>query len=238
MSEGVDALMHLKELKFRHEYKHAINLLDYYSVRQRVKAVARPDAHAGADGRYHIRSLYFDNDDDKALREKLYGLPNREKFRIRLYNLDADYIRLEKKSKRNGLCNKRSAKLTREQTQRILDGDLAWLADSEEPLLVEFYSKLRFQRLKPKTLVDYWREAYIYPYGNVRITFDSNLRTGLYSTGLFDANLPTLSIGEPGVLLMEVKYDNFLPDIIRDLIQTNTRHAAPFSKYAACRIYG
>src|SRR5450756_474859 len=88
--------MHMHELKYRHEYKHAINLLDYPSLRQRVRVVARVDSNAGTDGRYHIRSLYFDNDDDKALREKIYGLPNREKFRIRVYNIDAvSYTHLE-----------------------------------------------------------------------------------------------------------------------------------------------
>ncbi|HBR02742.1 MAG TPA: molecular chaperone [Ruminiclostridium sp.] len=228
----------MNELVYRHEYKHTINLLDYHSLRQRVRAVLRTDSNAGADGCYHIRSLYFDNDDDKALREKIVGLPNREKFRIRLYNIDDAFIRLEKKSKVNGLCNKQSAKLTREQTQRILAGDVSWMAESDESLIVEFYSKLRFQRLKPRTIVDYRREAYIFPYGNVRVTFDSDIRTGLYSTGLFDNDIPTLSVGEPGVLLLEVKYDNFLADLLRDLIQTNTRHTGTFSKYAACRIYG
>lgn len=228
----------MKELVYRHEYKHTINLLDYHSLRQRVRAVLKTDPNAGTDGNYHIRSLYFDNDDDKALREKIYGLPNREKFRIRLYNIDDAFIRLEKKSKVNGLCNKQSTALTREQTQRILANDILWMAASEEPLIVEFYSKLRFQRLKPRTIVDYRREAYIFPYGNVRVTFDSDIRTGLYSTGLFDSSIPTLSVGMPGVLLLEVKYDNFLPDIMRDLIQTNTRRTGAFSKYAACRIYG
>ena len=228
----------MDELEYRHEYKHVINLLDYYAIRQRVSIVAKIDANAGADGRYHVRSLYFDNDDDKALREKIYGLPNREKFRIRLYNLDDAFICLEKKSKVNGLCNKQSATLTREQTGRIFGGDILWMAESDEPLFVEFYSKIRSQSLKPRTIVDYWREAYIFPYGNVRVTFDSDIRTGLYSTGLFDNNIPTLGATEPGVLLLEVKYDNFLPDIMRDLIQTNTRHTEAFSKYAACRIYG
>ena len=112
------------------------------------------------------------------------------------------------------------------------------MLSSGTPLLAEFYGKLAFQRLKPKTLVDYWREAYIFPYGNVRVTFDSEIRTGVYSTGLFQKDLPTFSTQEPGLLLLEVKYDNFLPDVIRDLIQTNTRHTEAFSKYAACRIYG
>lgn len=228
----------MNQLKYRHEYKHAINLLDYHTLRQRLRLVAKPDPNADENGLYHIRSLYFDNDDDKALREKLYGLPSREKFRIRLYNESGDFIRLEKKSKINGLCNKQSVKLTREQTEKILEGDISWMLKSNDALITEFYAKIRYQRLRPKTLVDYFREAYTFPYGNVRITFDSNVRTGLYSTGLFDKDVPTLDTGEPGVLLLEVKYDDFLPDIIRDVIQTNTRRTAAFSKYAACRIYG
>ena len=98
----------MNKLKYRHEYKHVINLLDYHTLRQRIRLIAKLDRNAGANGRYHIRSLYFDNDNDKALREKLYSLPNREKFRIRIYNESGDFIRLEKKSKVGGLGNKRS----------------------------------------------------------------------------------------------------------------------------------
>ncbi|NLT57600.1 MAG: polyphosphate polymerase domain-containing protein [Clostridiales bacterium] len=225
-------------IDYRHEYKHVINVPDYHTLRQRIRLVATPDPHAGADGRYHIRSLYFDSDDDRALREKVAGLPNREKYRIRLYNGCEDFIRLEKKCKVGSLCNKQSVRLTRGQVEQLLAGDTAWMADSGNALLIEFYAKLRHQRLRPKTLVDYWREAYRFPYGNVRITFDADLRTGVHATGLFDPNTPTLRAGEPGLLLLEVKYDRFLPDLIRDLIQTNMRHSESFSKYAACRIYG
>lgn len=228
----------MNQLKYRHEYKHAINLMDYHTLQPRIRTIAKLDPHAGADGRYRIRSLYFDNDDDKALREKLYGLPSREKFRIRIYNDRGDFIRLEKKSKLNGLCNKRSTKLSQSQVEQIIAGDTAWMMDGNDALLTEFYAKMSYQQLRPKTLVDYYREAYIFPYGNVRVTFDSEVRTGLYSTGLFDQEIPTLRTGEPGLLLLEVKYDDFLPDIIRDFIQTNTRRTAAFSKYAVCRIYG
>lgn len=126
----------------------------------------------------------------------------------------------------------------REQAEQIIAGDTAWMLRSGDAFLTEFYAKRCYQRLRPKTLVDYFREAYIFPFGNVRITFDSDVRTGVYATGLFDSTVPTLRAWEPGLLLLEVKYDNFLPDIIRDLIQTNTRRTQAFSKYAACRIYG
>ena len=227
----------MNEAQYRHEYKHAINLADYHSLRRRLLAVARMDAYAGQDGRYRVRSLYFDNDDDLALREKLYGLPNREKYRIRLYNGDERVIRLEKKSKVNGLCLKQSAALTRAQAERILRGDMALLADSGDAVLAEFYAKARYKRLKPRTIVDYDREAYVFPQGNVRVTFDSNVRTGLYATDLFGEGA-ALRAQEAGLLLLEVKYDSFLPDIMRDVIQTNTRHTEAFSKYAACRMYG
>lgn len=228
----------MNQLEYRHEYKYAINLLDYHTLRQRLRSVATLDPNASEDGRYHIRSLYFDNGDDKALREKIYGLHNREKFRIRLYNKNGHFVKLEKKSKLNGLCNKQHTELTRKQAELILTGDIGWMLKVDDALLAELYAKMCYQQLRPKTLVDYFREAYIFPYGNVRITLDSDVRTGLYSTGLFDNEIPTLRTGEPGVLLLEVKYDNFLPDIIRNLIQTNTRQAGAFSKYAVCRIYG
>ena len=228
----------MAERQFRHEYKHPINLLDYHALRQRLRPLARPDPHGDEQGRYHIRSLYFDNDEDKALREKINGLPQREKYRIRIYNHSDARILLEKKSKHGGLSSKQSALLTRSEADRILNGDLAWLAHTRHPILAEFYGKLRTHRLRPKTVVDYMREAYTYPHGNVRITFDSHLRTGLYATDLFNPSLPTLPVGEPGVLLLEVKYDHFLPDLMRDLIQTNTRQTTAFSKYAAARIYG
>ncbi|MDD4389547.1 MAG: polyphosphate polymerase domain-containing protein [Eubacteriales bacterium] len=228
----------MEKIKYRHEYKHTMNLLDYYALKQRLRLVAKPDRHGDEDNRYRIRSLYFETPNDKALLEKLYGLPNREKFRIRLYNGNANFIKLEKKSKRNDLCNKRAAPITKEQAERIINGDIAWLKNSGEALFVELYAKTIYQGLKPKTIVDYWREAYTYPYGNVRITFDADVRTGLYSTALFAQNLPSVPVREPGLILMEVKYDQYMPDMIRDLIQTNTRKTQAFSKYAACRIYG
>ncbi len=110
----------MKQLQYRHEYKHTINLLDYWTIKQRLKAITQPDPHANADGRYQIRSLYFDNDADKALREKLDGLPNREKYRLRLYNGNEDLIRLEKKSKVDGLCTKQGTTVTRTQAEQIL----------------------------------------------------------------------------------------------------------------------
>ena len=116
-------------LDFRHEWKHEINYSDMIALRQRLRAVAKPDEH-GVEGKYFIRSLYFDNLRDKALREKLDGVNCREKFRIRLYDHDTSLIHLEKKSKRSGLGCKESALLTKDQAQNILEGRLDWMLSS------------------------------------------------------------------------------------------------------------
>lgn len=221
---------------YRHEWKHELNYLDLLSLRQRLRAVMEPDEHA-VDGKYHIRSLYFDNPDDKALREKLDGVNMREKFRIRYYNHDPSVIHLEKKSKLSGLGTKFSAPLTAEEAQRIVDHDIDWMPDSELPLVQELYCKMRCQGIQPKTIVDYTREPFIYAPGNVRVTFDYDIRTGLSCTDFLDPDCITIPAGDAPIL-MEVKWDAFLPGIIRDIVQMPGRHATAFSKYAQCRIYG
>ena len=223
--------------KQRHEIKHLVNYEDFVPLLKRLRAVMKPDAHAGLAGFYRVRSLYFDNLQDKALREKLDSVSQREKFRIRFYNEDTSYIRLEKKTKDHGLGVKRSAALSREECQRILAGDIQWLRDREDPLLVEFYGKMQFQQLKPKTIVDYLRYPFTYDLGNVRITLDTDIRTGLYSKDLFRRNLPLVSAGREFIVL-EVKYDEFLPGLIQDLIQVPNRRPTAFSKYAVCRVFG
>ena len=222
-------------MEFRHEWKHEISHHDLIILRQRLRAVLQPDRH-GVEGRYFIRSLYFDNAADKALREKLDGLALREKFRIRYYDLDPTVIHLEKKSKHNGLGSKQTAPLTVQETQSIVDGDWDWMAQDHRPLVQELYRKIRSQGLRPKTIVDYTREAYIFPAGNVRVTLDYDIRTGLGSTDLLDPNCPTVPAGDSPIIL-EVKWDRFLPSLIRDIVQLESRHTSAFSKYAICRIY-
>ena len=223
-------------MNYRHEWKHEINLSDMYALRQRLRAVAKPDENS-PNGTYLIRSLYFDNLQDKALREKLDGVNCREKFRIRYYNNDASLIHLEKKSKRSGLGCKETANLTKIQAQAIVDGDLDWMFPSEEPLIRELYTKMTCQGLRPKTRGDYKRDAFVYGPGNVRITLDYDIRTGLTSTDFLCSDYITIPAGDAPAIL-EVKWDEFLPSVIRDAVQLPGRHTAAFSKYAACRIYG
>lgn len=220
----------------RHEWKHEITYGDLLTLRSRLRAVCQVDPHA-ENGVYTIRSLYFDTPSDKALREKNDGVSRREKFRIRCYNGDTGFIRLEKKSKFGGLGTKDSAPMTAEEVQKLLDGDLTWMIESPYPLLQELYSKMRWQGLDPKTLVDYTREPFIYGPGNVRVTLDYHIRTGLSCTDFLNPDCPTIPAGDSPFLL-EVKWDEYLPSIIRDAVQLPGRRSTAFSKYAACRIYG
>ncbi len=228
----------MEKLKLRHEIKHEISISDYIALRNRLKFIAQKDSNTDERGRYKIRSLYFDNADDKALKEKILGLNNREKFRIRYYNGDIRYIKLEKKGKINGLCYKRYTPLTVGQCEQIINGDIKWMRFSGNSLLAELYAKMNFQQLRPRTLVDYIREPYIYKPGNVRVTFDSGITTGLNSKELFNQQTAAMNSHAVKKIIMEVKFDEFLPEIIRDIIQLGQRQNSAFSKYAACRIFG
>lgn len=223
-------------MKYRHEVKHEISYGDMLAIRQRLSAVAKPDPHA-INGKYEIRSLYFDNIDDKALKEKIDGVNIREKFRIRYYNADTSFIQLEKKSKINGLCMKECATITKEQAYAIASGNYRELLKSGIPLLAELYSKIINQGLRPKTIVDYTREPFVFAAGNVRITLDYNIRTGLTCTDFLNTRCVTVpTVGQ--AIILEVKWDEYLPDIIRDAVQLESCRSSSFSKYAACRIYG
>ncbi len=221
--------------QYRHEWKHEISLADRMVLRARLAAVCRADGHA-VNGTYLVRSLYFDNPADKVLREKIDGVNRREKFRIRCYNGDPSLIHLEKKSKRGGLGTKETAELSAAEAQAVVDGELDWMMDSGRPLVQELYHKMRTQGLRPRTIVDYTREPFVYGPGNVRVTLDYDIRTGLGCTDFLNSSCVTIPTGGPAAVL-EVKWDAFLPDLIRDAVQLEGRRASAFSKYAACRIY-
>jgi len=218
----------------RHELKYYINASDCAQLRTRLRAVAKPDEHADADGGYTIRSLYFDNYTDKAVVDKLSGLSRREKFRLRYYNGDASFIRLERKSKANRLCYKESTAIAAEQCAALLAGRYEALKNPDDPLLMEFYTKIHYQNLRPRSIVDYRREAYVYRAGNVRITFDSGIRTSNSVAGFLAPGLTTIPAASS--IIMEIKYDGFIPDIVRDIVQIGWRNQTEFSKYVVARL--
>ena len=224
-----------KGTKLRHEWKHIISPGDKAQIVAKLSAFCAPDPHYGAES-YHIRSLYFDNVYDKALSERLNGVECREKFRIRYYNFDDSYIVLEKKSKWGQLCGKESCRLTRREVEALLRGETGWLMEKDEPLCRELYAKMRSQLLKPKVIVDYTRRAFVYVAGNTRITIDDNVRTGLASLDFFNAKLATIPADITHPIILEVKYDQYLPDNVRRAIRLDNRRTTNFSKYAACRL--
>lgn len=223
-------------LKLRHEIKHSINRIDAAELSHRLGKLFAHDENADSHGVYRVSSLYFDTPYDKALRQKVDGVNRREKFRIRHYNGDLSFIRLEKKIKIGSLCGKYSARVSAEEVEKILRGEYAFLLERKEPLLTEFYSKLTGQLLRPKTVVTYDREAFLYEPGNVRITIDSNVRTALSTTDFLDPEIFHTDVSE-GLPVLEVKYDEFLPEIVRMAVRLPNRRAAAYSKYAVCRKY-
>ena len=220
----------------RHEWKHLISPPEDQVLSGRLRRLFPHDRHAGPDGSYRVTSLYFDTPYDTALREKLDGVDRREKFRLRYYGELPGFLKLEKKFKVDGLCGKRSARLTLEEAERLLAGELNFLLERGEPLLAELYSKIQGQGLQPRAVVCYDREAFLYAPGNVRVTLDRNLRTGLSPLDFLRPERFALKPLE-GLTVLEVKYDAFLPELVRLAVQVPGRRAAACSKYALCRRY-
>ena len=223
-------------LKYRHEDKYKITFLEGIVLSNRLKALFRNDHHADENGIYTVKSLYFDTIDDQALQEKINGINEREKFRIRYYNHDLSAVFLEKKMKKNNLCCKQKKKISAEQAKLLMAGDYRFLSNSKDPLLAEFYRKLQGGRLQAKTVVSYDREAFVCPYGNVRITVDRRLRTK-QPYAFLDANTCFTSIPDDHVIL-EVKYDEYLPWLAAKAVCVQNRRAQACSKYVLCRCYG
>ncbi len=222
-------------MTFRHEFKHEISAADMLCLRSRLSCIMQADPHA-KDGKYSIRSLYFDDLFDTALREKIDGVNKREKFRLRYYNGDTDLIFLEKKSKINGLCLKEQAQITAVDAKALLERDFEKIGTAENPLIKELIFKMQTSSLRAKTIVDYTREPYIFTAGNVRVTLDYNIRTGLMCTDFLNPESVSIPVRNSPIIL-EVKWDNYLPSVIRDAVQLKARHTSAFSKYAVCRSF-
>jgi len=221
--------------KFRHELKYYMNPLQYEVMKRQLRSLLKPDKYAGPEGDYHIRSLYFDDIDNKALHEKLAGVRDREKYRIRIYNKSDKVIHLEKKIKFNEYVAKVKEPLSRKTYDAIMAGDYEPLNDPSKPLLAEMHFQMKNKLLRPKVIVDYVREAYICGEGNVRITFDKKLMTGLNQVDIFDPELSMIRAFDEEIIVLEVKYDEYLPEYVRTATQTGGLVRQSNSKYVLCR---
>lgn len=224
-----------EKIQMRHELKYPLGRGEYEALRRRCALVMGRDRHVDADGGYSIESLYFDDLADSALLANYAGLSFREKFRIRRYGGNNATLHLEKKLKRGGLGTKFSAPMTAGELDALLHGDTAWMMKRSDSLIQELYVRMKTEHLRPKTIVTYRREPYVYGPGNVRVTFDYDIRSSICATDML--NGAVLVPANPGLVLMEVKWDDYLPDIIADIIQEQTLRVSAFSKYASCRQY-
>lgn len=222
-----------KREKYRHELKYLISEGEKKVLELRMQQYFRLDPNA-RNGGYMIRSLYFDDYWNSAYAEKDAGVFGRKKYRIRIYNCARDSIHLERKTKQGSYIYKESAKLTEEEVHLIMDGNYEFLRTSPQQLCREFYVECVSNVMRPRTIVDYDREPYILDEGTVRVTFDSHVRAALLSEDIFDSALPTLEVLPPGRLVMEVKYTEFLPQMVRELVPPQASEMTAVSKYVLC----
>jgi hypothetical protein len=192
-----------------------------------------PDEHMTSEKGYLVSSLYFEDPAFTARFEKINGYRNRSKTRIRVYDKDLKLIRLEKKVKLGGYVGKRTAEITRQELSAILSNDTGMLLKSKSPVAHQFYADQKLRRLRPVILIDYKREAYYYKPGNVRVTFDHDLQGAYGDFGEAFTGGPLIyrNVYPPGMLMMEVKYDDFLPATIKRLIRPYTARRSAVSKY-------
>lgn len=227
--------MNLHDKRFRHELKYYLHIFDYLSLRQKVSSVLTIDKNSQTHEGYGIRSLYFDGMHNHSLYDKNNGVFNREKYRIRIYNGSDQKISLERKSKFGDFISKESAPMTRAEYDAILIGNIDVLSGKDQPLIKDFYAALKYRNFLPTVIVDYVREAYVYELGNVRITFDKKMSAAVNTIDLFDPNLMLEEPLLPEQTILEVKFDQFLPDNIRQLVQPERFVRSAISKYVICR---
>ena len=229
--------MAMNTLPLRHELKYFINEMQYFVLSGVLDGILQRDPNGDEYNEYHIRSLYFDTVWDTALFDKLNGVQNRDKYRIRIYNFSDQVIKLECKTKVGSLISKRSLTIPKLLCEQLMAGDPTGLDTTRRGLLQDVYREMTVNLLHPVVLVDYVREAYLHPAEEVRITFDKQLRTGFRSTDLFNPYVPTLPPLDNNEIILEVKYNRILPSYIRDILNTYCQGAcqSAISKYTWCR---
>ena len=226
-----------KQMKFRHELKYVVSSAQVELIKNRVEHLLPRDAHAGEKGMYAIRSLYFDDYENRCYRENEDGTDPREKFRIRIYNHSAEKIRLECKRKERGMTHKESCPLTEMQTRMLMDGRALPDIASQPPVLRKLTMQMLTRRMRPVVIVEYERIPYVYELGNVRITLDLNVSSGKDVGAFLEESISKRPVMPAGRQLLEVKYDEYLPDFIYNNLQLENLQQTAFSKYYLCRKY-
>ena len=220
---------------FRFEKKYFLNNLQVEQLKHRLSPLMKLDPILAGKEFYSIRSLYFDDYNDTCLKQVLNGISERYKYRIRFYNNNDKYIVLEKKYKINNMTKKLSCEITKEIVDNILKGNVSINKDNDK-LLNEFYLMIKTRGFKPVVIIDYDRIPYVYDAGCVRITFDFNLSCSYDFDNLFSDKLFRIPLMEEGKTILEVKYNDFIPDYIRFSLQLNELYRTSYSKYSNGRL--
>ncbi|MCR5723556.1 MAG: polyphosphate polymerase domain-containing protein [Treponema sp.] len=226
-----------KNPKWRHEFKYVSPEYILSYLEKRTAAVMQRDRHTGSQGYYAIRSLYFDDLYNTCYYENEDGTDPREKFRIRIYNASRERISLELKQREKGKCHKLSVPLTPAFCDEILSGKIPAVKDTDPYLVKKLIMEMQSRGLKPVCIVSYERVPLVWNAGNVRVTFDRNIRSSSSLSNFFEPFLPSRPILEAGTNMIEVKFDEFLPDFISEVLQTGRLQQTAFSKYYLCRRY-
>lgn len=221
--------------KYRHEYKYICSAQQLTCIEQRIKPYMKPDSHAEGRSFYTVRSLYFDDYTNSCFYDNLSGAEPREKFRIRLYDGNASFIKLELKQKVHGMTKKLSCPVTKKQCLIMSEGHAAELRAVDDSVYRKFCIRQQIKLLKPKIIVEYDRVPYIYRDGNVRVTFDMDIRSGMYVNQFLYEKVVSVPVMPSGFHILEVKFDEFLPDSIRQAIQIDGLRQTAYSKYCICR---
>lgn len=222
------------EKNYRHEYKYLISRQAAQLLKIRLPGIMRRDVHAGPTGQYTIRSLYFDDPNFTAFQEKVSGVDNRTKYRIRCYNYRDDYFKLEKKEKKGSLTRKTALRIDRKTAEHLQGADRLQPLEGAGELLREFRAQCLARGFRPAVLVDYERTPFVSVYGNTRITLDENLRTIPYNGDLFAPGQPAIPILEPDQVILEVKFDDFLPGQFSAALADIPKVPMAISKFAMC----
>ncbi|MBR3972451.1 MAG: polyphosphate polymerase domain-containing protein [Oscillospiraceae bacterium] len=222
------------EKNYRHEYKFLISRQASELIKRRLSHVMQRDAHAGPTGQYTIRSLYFDDLAFRAFDEKVSGIDNRTKYRIRCYNYSDGLFKLEKKEKKGHLTRKTAMKVSREDVLSMQRNPRHRVPDHPEGLTEELRLQCTNQGARPVVLVDYDRTPFVSVYGNTRITLDENLRTVPYTCDIFAPGHPATPVMEPDQVILEVKFDDFLPGHLSACLEDIPKIPMAISKFAMC----
>lgn len=227
-----------EKLKYRHEFKYEIDLSQTIILKEKLSRIMDKDQYVGEKESYRIRSLYFDDYQDSCYYDNENGYDPREKFRIRIYNASTEKIRLELKRKEAGKTLKKSCEISKQQTEDLLNGKRILWEEDMPPLLKKFYVYQETRNLQPKVIVEYDRIPFVYKDGNVRVTLDMDICSSDKIEHFFEKDVLRRPIMPNEKHLLEVKYDEFLPDFIENTVKIKNLGQTTYSKYYLCRKFG